>query len=115
MALYFGDGQLDEKRILSRLQNTDDPETKAVVMDILDDKYRISVNSFKNSLTEDKTVIAKHLPMAIRNYQLERVKLELSRIQRLMLTQPERTEEFAREIVSLTRTKNMLSRELGKV
>lgn len=112
--MYYDDG-LDEKVLMERLRNSPDDDVRMVVMDILVDKHLLSIKNFENSIRTVDTMLIKSLPWAIQNYQLERIKMQLADIQKAMLADPDRLADLSARFMELTRTKNLLSKKLGKV
>ena len=112
--MYYDTG-LEERVLMERLRNSGDDEVRTVVMDILVDKHLLSIKNFENSIRTPDTMISKSLPWAIQNYQLERIKLQLADLQKAMLAEPDKLEEHSARFMELTRTKNLLSKKLGKV
>lgn len=112
--MYY-DAGLEERVLMERLRNSGDDEVRTVVMDILVDKHLLSIKNFENSIRTPDTMISRSLPWAIQNYQLERIKLQLADLQKAMLAGPDKLEEYSARFMELTRTKNLLSKKLGKV
>lgn len=112
--MYY-DAGLEERVLMERLRNSSDDEVRTVVMDILVDKHLLSIKNFENSIRTPDTMISRSLPWAIQNYQLERIKLQLADLQKAMLAEPDKLEEYSARFMELTRTKNLLSKKLGKV
>lgn len=112
--MYY-DAGLEEKVLMERLRNSADDEVRTVVMDILVDRHLLSIKNFESSLRTVDTMLSKSLPWAIQNYQLERIKLQLTELQKAMLAEPDKLKEHSARFMELTRTKNLLSKKLGKV
>ncbi len=112
----FYDGGLQQSQILSRLRDSEDPETSAATRDLLVDKYNITVRNFESSLTSTDTLLTTYIPKSLMQLQLLNVELELKALQRELLSaqDADAQEGIIREISERNRLKAALSRRLQK-
>ena len=75
------DNGLTQEQIQTRLMNSGDPETAAVVSDLLVDKYMLTVENYRNSMTAVATQLIIFVPKSLLAYQsrrLDKMSRELS-------------------------------------
>ena len=77
------DNGLTQEQIQTRLMNSGDPETAAVVSDLLVDKYMLTVENYRNSMTAVATQLIIFVPKSLLAYQsrrLDKMSRELSSV-----------------------------------
>lgn len=64
---------LTQEQIQSRLLNSQDPEIASVASEILVDKYMLTVENYRNSLTSTGTILVMFVPKSVMAYQSKRL------------------------------------------
>lgn len=67
------DEGLTQEQIRNRLMNSEDNEIRTVTSDLLEDKYMITVENYRNSLTSKTTMLARFVPKSVMAYQGKRI------------------------------------------
>lgn len=93
-----------------------DPVTSAVAKDILIQKYQLTVENYKASLTMLGTRLVQHVPRALIVYQKNKVDIEVSRLLEQMNTAPsDQHDEILQKISEYTKIRTRLNNDLGRV
>ena len=115
--LYYDEG-LTQEQIRNRLLNSDDREVAAVTADILVDKYVITVENYRNSMTSRSTMLVIYVPKSVLAYKARRVEEMLKKYSSMLETASEDVQgqmDLLEKIDALNRTRNKISRKLGRV
>lgn len=67
------DEGLTQEQIRNRLMNSEDKDVRTVTSDLLEDKYMITVENYRNSLTSKTTMLARFVPKSVMAYQGKRI------------------------------------------
>lgn len=67
------DEGLTQEQIRNRLMNSEDRDVRTVTSDLLEDKYMITVENYRNSLTSKTTMLARFVPKSVMAYQGKRI------------------------------------------
>ena len=80
------DSGLAQPLILARLRDNPDSVITQATRDILVDKYNITIDDFKNSLTTSATMLVTYVPKALFQLQLMNIEIMLKDLQRELLS-----------------------------
>ena len=111
------DEGLPQDRIQSRLLNSMDRETSMVAADILVEKYMITVENYRNSLTSIGTQLVIFVPKAVMAYQVKRIEKKLKSLSSDLVQagdDVERQTSILSEITRWNRAKVMINNKLGR-
>lgn len=116
---YFAmyDQGLTQDRIQRRLLNSMDRETALVAADILVEKYIITVENYRNSLTSVETQLVIFVPKAVMAYQVKRIEEKLKSLSGELARSgddPETQTGILNEIALWNRAKVMINNKLGR-
>lgn len=116
---YFAmyDQGLTQDRIQRRLLNSMDRETALVAADILVEKYIITVENYRNSLTSVETQLVIFVPKAVMAYQVKRIEEKLKSLSEELARSgddPETQTGILNEIALWNRAKVMINNKLGR-
>jgi hypothetical protein len=107
---------MEDSVIQKRLLDSMDPVTSAVAKDILIQKYQLTVENYKASLTMLGTRLVQHVPRALIVYQKNKVDIEVSRLLEQMNTAPsDQHDEILQKISEYTKIRTRLNNDLGRV
>ncbi len=108
---------LEQHQIQQRLLNSQDVEIAAVTMDLIIEKYQITVKTYEQSMTATSTILVQYIPKALLAYQCRKVELILKELtDRLAVETDEgRQVEIMTKIGNFTRVRARLNNELGRV
>ena len=110
------DEGLESAQIQSRLLNSMDPVIAAVARDILIEKYQITVSNFVSSLTSVTTRLVQFVPKSLLVYHLKKVEIEQEELMRqLQSAKAEEMEEILVKLTELSKVRNLLNNDLGRV
>jgi hypothetical protein len=110
------DEGMEDSVIQKRLLDSMDPVTSAVAKDILIQKYQLTVENYKASLTMLGTRLVQHVPRALIVYQKNKVDIEVSRLLEQMNTAPsDQHDEILQKISEYTKIRTRLNNDLGRV
>ena len=104
---HFG---LAQEQIQTRLLNNPDPDIAAVASDILIDKYLLTVENYRNSLTSVATQLIIFVPKSIYAYQVRRLDKMMQE-----LTASLAETQTAEEQMSIMTKMNMLNKARTKI
>ena len=109
---YFSmyDEGLAQEQIQTRLLNNPDPDIAAVASDILIDKYLLTVENYRNSLTSVATQLIIFVPKSIYAYQVRRLDKMMQG-----LTASLAETQTAEEQMSIMTKMNMLNKARTKI
>lgn len=109
---YFSmyDEGLAQEQIQTRLLNNPDPDIAAVASDILIDKYLLTVENYRNSLTSVATQLIIFVPKSIYAYQVRRLDKMMQE-----LTASLAETQTAEEQMSIMTKMNMLNKARTKI
>lgn len=111
------DEGLSQERIQRRLLNSMDRETSMVAADILVEKYMITVENYRNSLTSIGTQLVIFVPKAVMAYQVKRIEKKLKSLSSDLVQagdDVERQTFILSEITRWNRVKVMINNKLGR-
>lgn len=111
------DEGLSQERIQRRLLNSMDRETSMVAADILVEKYMITVENYRNSLTSIGTQLVIFVPKAVMAYQVKRIEKKLKSLSSDLVQagdDMERQTFILSEITRWNRAKVMINNKLGR-
>ena len=111
------DEGLPQDRIQSRLLNSMDRETAMVAADILVEKYMITVENYRNSLTSIGTQLVIFVPKAVLAYQVKRIEKKLKSLSAELAgaeDDPDTQTRILNEIALWNRAKVMINNKLGR-
>ena len=111
------DEGLSQERIQRRLLNSMDRETSMVAADILVEKYMITVENYRNSLTSIGTQLVIFVPKAVMAYQVKRIEKKLKSLSSDLVQagdDVERQTSILSEITRWNRAKVMINNKLGR-
>lgn len=80
------DSGLAQPLILARLRDNPDSVITQATRDILVDKYNITIDDFKNSLTTSATMLVTYVPKALFHLQLMNIEIMLKELQKELLS-----------------------------
>ena len=75
-ALYDGDSELSQHDIVKRLMDSPDRDMAALVGSMVEDKYRLTVKNFADSMTARSSYLVINVPKSIMVYNSKIVKLQ---------------------------------------
>ena len=87
--LYDADEGYTQQEIIRTMLNGPDRVSADLVADIINEKHMLSVRSFEAAMTAQSTLLVTFVPRAIQVYQLKRIDLEVSLLNRKLKTAPE--------------------------
>ena len=117
---YFGffDQGLSQEQIRNRLLNSEDHEIASVTSDILVDKYVITVENYRSSMTSRATMLVIYVPKSLLAYQGRRVDEMLKESSARLETEDldvETQMALLKDIDSLNKTRAVINNKLGRV
>ena len=116
---YFSmyDEGLSQEQIQARLLNSTDPDIAAVASDILIDKYMLTVENYRNSLTSVATQLIIFVPKSIFAYQgrrLDKMMKDLSAELASVQSADEQT-AILKKMNTLNKARTVINNKLGRV
>lgn len=116
---YFSlyDEGLAQEQIQTRLLNNPDPDIAAVASDILIDKYLLTVENYRNSLTSVATQLIIFVPKSIYAYQVRRLDKMMQELT-ASLAETQTTEEqmsIMTKMNMLNKARTKINKKLGRV
>ena len=116
---YFSmyDEGLAQEQIQTRLLNNPDPDIAAVASDILIDKYLLTVENYRNSLTSVATQLIIFVPKSIYAYQVRRLDKMMQELT-ASLAETQTTEEqmsIMTKMTKLNKARTKINKKLGRV
>ncbi len=116
---YFAmyDQGLSQDQIQRRLLNSMDRETAMVASDILVEKYMITVENYRNSLTSVETQLVIFVPKAVMAYQVKRIEEKLKALSGELALAGDSIEDqtsILNEIALWTRARVMINTKMGR-
>lgn len=108
------DEGLSQTAIQQRLMNDMDTSMATEVVNLIESKYELTVEAYRNSMTSLKTRLATYVPRSILVYKLKLNCYQLDGVVKKMAEDPE-NEELVNEFMHLTRIKRALSDKLGRI
>lgn len=119
--LYDADATLGQDDIIRRLMNSPDREMAALVGDLVEEKYRLTVKNFSNAMTSQSSFLVIQVPKAIMVYNSKIVRSqELALAARLkelgrMEKTPETMAEEAEILVKFQKVVELRKKIVGKL
>ena len=117
--LYFDlyDQGLTQTQIQTRLMNSQDPDIAAVAADLHVDKYLLTVENYRRSLTSVATQLIIFVPKSILAYQskrLDKMSKELS-LQLASSSDPDEQLRLLEKMNALNKARTVINNRLGRV
>lgn len=112
------DEGLTQEQIRNRLMNSEDKDVRTVTSDLLEDKYMITVENYRNSLTSKTTMLARFVPKSVMAYQGKRIDEMLRQCSADLEAAPDDVEaqiRLIKKIDDLNRLRARLNNRLGRV
>ena len=110
------DEGVEPDRINNRLLNHEDPVIASVARDILIEKYEITVENYKSSLTSVTTRLVQYVPKSLLVYHMKKAELKSEALAEKMASAgEEEVLEILQEIQECNKMRNRLNNELGRV
>lgn len=112
------DEGLTQEQIRNRLMNSEDKDVRTVTSDLLEDKYMITVENYRNSLTSKTTMLARFVPKSVMAYQGKRIDEMLRKCSSELEAASDDVEAQVRlikRIDDLNRLRARLNNRLGRV
>ena len=114
--LYDADDNYTQQEIIRNMLNGPDRAAADLVADIINEKHMLSVRSFEASMTATSTMLVTYVPRAIQVYQLKRVDLEITNLNKKLKTAPEEESLLIlTQIQEYVGLKKKLEEKLGRV
>lgn len=114
--LYDADDNYTQQEIIRNMLNGPDRAAADLVADIINEKHMLSVRSFEASMTATSTMLVTYVPRAIQVYQLKRVDLEITNLNKKLKTAPdEESLLILTQIQEYVGLKKKLEEKLGRV
>lgn len=118
--LYFEmyDNGMTSAQICQRLMSSTDEEVVAVVSDLLIEKYDITVEDYRKSLTSEQTILVKFVPRAVLAYQLKKLDRMLKEQTALLNESPMNGDEvlgILEKVNNLNKARSMINNKLGRI
>lgn len=109
---------LTQDDIVQKLLNGPDQRMASRIIDLVQDRHELSIETFKNSLTKLSTRLASYVPRSFMVYQIKRIQH-----QNLLLTEElaetesgsVREEELLKKIQDLAALRKLIEEKLGRV
>ena len=117
---YFSlyDKGLAQGQIRKRLLDNEDRDVAAVAKDILVDKYILTVENYRQSLTSESTRLVMNVPKSLLVYQLRRLdKMQKELEARLVDAgeSPEEQMDIIREMDGINKARTIINKKIGRV
>ena len=110
------DQGLTQEQIQSRLMNSEDSDIAAVAADLLVDKYLLTVDNYRNSLTSVATQLIIFVPKSLLAYQSRRLDEMLKDLSReLPSAEPDGQAGILEKMNALNKARTVINRKLGRV
>lgn len=112
------DEGLTQEQIRNRLMNSEDKDVRTVTSDLLEDKYMITVENYRNSLTSKTTMLARFVPKSVMAYQGKRIDEMLRKCSSDLEAAADDVEaqiRLIKKIDDLNRLRARLNNRLGRV
>lgn len=112
------DEGLTQEQIRNRLMNSEDKDVRTVTSDLLEDKYMITVENYRNSLTSRTTMLARFVPKSVMAYQGKRIDEMLRKCSSELEAASDDVEaqiRLIKRIDDLNRLRARLNNRLGRV
>lgn len=116
---YFSmyDQGLAQEKIQTRLMNSDDPDIIAVTSDLLVDKYMLTVENYRRSMTAVATQLVIFVPKSLLAYQSRRLDKMTRELSQALASSPgpEEQMELLRKMDRLNKARTVINNRLGRV
>ena len=117
---YFSlyDKGLAQGQIRKRLLDNEDRDVAAVAKDILVDKYILTVENYRQSLTSESTRLVMNVPKSLLVYQLRRLdKMQKELEARLVDAgeSPEEQMDIIRKMDGINKARTIINKKIGRV
>ena len=112
------DGSLRQEQIQSRLLNSSDGEIAAVTKELLEDKYIITVEDYRNSLTSLETQLVIFVPKSLLAYQSRRLDVMMKELSDELAASKDDVKvqmELLDKMNRLNKARNIINNKLGRV
>lgn len=114
--LYDADDDHSQDEIIRQMLNGPDRGCADMVADITGEKHILSVRSFEASMTNTATMLVTYVPRAIQVYQLKRINLEVTNLNRNLKTVPDdEALSILSQIQDYNGLRKRLEEKLGRV
>jgi len=115
-ALYDSDSSLTQDQIVKALMDGEDRAVANITADLVQDRYQLTVEYFRSSMTADSTRLATFVPRAILVYQSKTVvyKMDVLR-EELKTADADRQIEILTEIQRLSNLRKLIDEKLGRI
>lgn len=108
------DEGLSQSVIQQRLMNDMDSNLAHTAVSLIESRYELTVESYRNSMTSLKTRLVTFVPRSILVYKLKLNNDSLDAVVKQMAEEPD-NEDLVNEFMRLTRVKQILSDKLGRI
>ena len=112
------DESLRQEQIQSRLLNSSDGEIAAVTKELLEDKYIITVEDYRNSLTSLETQLVIFVPKSLLAYQSRRLDVMMKELSDELAASKDDVKvqmELLDKMNRLNKARNIINNKLGRV
>lgn len=114
--LYYTDASLGQQDIIRRLMDGHDREIADIVSELTQEKYRLTIKNFQNSMTALSTQLVKNIPRTILVYQSKRIQSELKELNdSLAKADIDSQIKIIKEIQDKTQVRKVIDKRLGRV
>ena len=111
--LLYDEG-LSQNAIQQRLMNDMDTALASEVVNLIESRYELTVEAYRNSMTSLKTRLVTFVPRAILVYKLKLSCYQLDEVVGKMVEESENA-ELVSDFMRLTKVKQILSDKLGRI
>lgn len=111
------DEGLTQEQIQARLLNSADPDIAAVAADLLVDKYLLTVENYRNSMTSVATQLIIFVPKSIFAYQCRRLDRMVHDLSESLanVQSPDEQKDILSKMNVLNKARTVINRKLGRV
>lgn len=112
----YDDG-LEHALILRRLKEGEDREAADKVVDLVEDKQELTINSLSDSMTQLQTLLAKYVPEELMKYAIAQMERKRKQLTSLWASAPDGMQKsaYAQQITSLVEKEKMLKQKIKKI
>lgn len=112
----YDDG-LEHALILQRLKEGEDREAADKVVDLVEDKQELTINSLSDSMTQLQTLLAKYVPEELMKYAIAQMERKRKQLTSLWASAPDGMQKsaYAQQITSLVEKEKMLKQKIKKI
>lgn len=116
--LYDQDENLSQDQIISAIVDSEDRATANLVASLVMEKYPLTVEKFRNSMTAVSTRLVRDIPKAILVNNVKRLTVQLSELTALLKTAPEGSDQqldCLKRIKECTDLRKEFEEKLGRI